>query len=191
MTRRESSQRRREPVRRSRPLILLVCGAKCTERQYFAGLRDSLDNRAVDIVITQQAKSPLQVVNYASSYLQHSAKDFDEVWCVVDVDDFDLVPAVRAAKRAGVELVVSNPCFEVWLLLHHEDHRSALPQCSAAHQRLTGHVPGYDKTRLDFVSFSKGVAVATRRAKAIEPSGARHECNPSTSVWRLVERMTE
>ena len=53
-TRRENTQHRRPPVRRSRPLVLAVCGAKCTEPQYFRSLRDGLRSRAVDI---QRAKA--------------------------------------------------------------------------------------------------------------------------------------
>src|SRR5262249_19864713 len=156
MTLRDNAQRRRPPRRRSRPLALIVCGAKCTEPQYFAGLRDSMHSRAIDIVITQQAKAPAQVVQHAVTFAQHSTKDFDEIWCVVDVDEFDLESAVRTAQQHGVELAVSNPCFEFWLLLHHDDCRAVLADCTAAHRRLQKHV-----------------------------------LHPSTSVWRLVERMTE
>jgi hypothetical protein len=121
MTRRENTQRRRQPVRRSRPLILVVCGAKCTEPQYFRSLRDGLRSRAVDIVLTQHAKAPLQV----------------------------------------------------------------------AHKRVLKHVSSYDKRCLDFGHFECGVADAIQRAKVLDPSGGRFELNPSTSVWRLVERMME
>lgn len=191
MARRENSQRRRPPARRSRPLILVVCGAKRTESQYFTGLRDSLDSRAVDIVITHHAKAPGQVVTYARDYAQRSTKDFDEVWCVVDVDEFELREAEADARRCGIELSVSNPCFEVWLLLHHVDCRAALARCAAARDRMKRHVPGYDKTKLDFACFAGGVTDAVARAKALEPTGANWAKNPSTSVWRLVEKMTE
>jgi RloB-like protein len=191
MTRRENTQHRRSPVRRSRPLVLVVCGAKCTEPQYFRSLRDSLRSRAVDIVLAHHPKAPFQVVEYASVYAKRSNRDFDEIWCVVDVDEFDLEPTVQLARRSGVQLAVSNPCFELWLLLHFEDSRGQLSQCAAAHKQILRFVPGYDKTRLDFRCFERGVGDAVQRAKALDPSGGRFELNPSTSVWRLVERMME
>lgn len=43
---------------------------------------------------------------------------------VVDVDDFhDHGEAARICKDNGIELIISNPCFEVWLL----DHVKACP----------------------------------------------------------------
>src|SRR5262249_54286422 len=177
MTRRENTQRRRPPVRRSHPLVLVVCGAKCTEPQYFRSLRNSLHSRAVDIVLTHKPKAPLQVVEYASAYVKRSNREFDEIWCVVDVDEFDLEPTVQLARRFGVKLAVSNPCFELWLLLHFEDSRGRLSQCDAAHKQVVKYVPGYDKTRLDFGCFERGVADAVQRAKALDPSGGRFELN--------------
>lgn len=191
MTRRENAQHRRPPRRRSRPLILIVCGARCTEPQYFAGLRDTLRSPAVDIRIAQQAKAPAQVVQYASSFARRSVQDFDEIWCVVDVDHFELEEAIGLARQHGIELAVSNPCFELWLLLHHDDCRAALNDCTAARHRLLKQLPNYDKTRLDFAPFASSVVKATMRAKALDPSGTNHERNPSTSVWRLAEKMTE
>jgi hypothetical protein len=162
-----------------------VVGSDRTERQYLAGLRDSLNNRAVDIQILRRPKSPVQVVAYAS--LQRA--DFDEAWCVVDVDQFDIAAATQAAGRAGVELVVSNPCFELWLLLHHEDHRAALTNCAAALTRLRQHLPHYDKARLDFADFAKTVTEAVARAKSLDATATNPLQNPSTSMWRLVEKI--
>ena len=46
-------------------------------------------------------------------------RSFDEVWCIFDRDDhhrFD--EATRVAKKAGIRTAISNPCFELWLILH-------------------------------------------------------------------------
>lgn len=190
MTRRENTQHRRRPERRSRPLVLVVCGAECTEWQYFTGLRASLRSRAVDFVVMRHAKAPLQVVEYALKSAERNARDFDEIWCIIDVDDFDLPPAVALARRSQVELAISNPCFELWLILHFEDCHCWL-ETSTAQKRIMRHLPAYDKARLNFADFEDGVTGAVSRAKALDTSGGQFELNPSTSVWRLVERMSE
>lgn len=182
---RESRLDRRHSRRTARPRLLLVFNSECTEQQYFTGLRDYLNSRAVDIQILLKPRSPLEVVAYANK----QKADFDEAWCVVDVDEFDIPTAAKAARGAGVELVVSNPCFELWLLLHHEDHRAALFGCATAEKQLRRYLPRYDKTRLVFADFAKTVTEAIARAKALEPSGTDHSRNPSTSVWRLVEKI--
>jgi hypothetical protein len=47
---------------------------------------------------------------------------FEAVWCVCDVDQHATLAAARemAAKEA-VGMAVSNPCFELWCLLHFDD----------------------------------------------------------------------
>lgn len=191
MPRRENSRRRRPPTRRSRPLVLVVCGAKRTEMQYLSGLRAHLGSRAIDIQIVDHPRSPEHVVTYARDYVRRSHTDFDETWCVVDVDNFDLNRARRTAVGAGIELAISSPCFELWLLLHYEQCAAYLPKCSDAHRKLQKHIVNYDKADLRFTNFVNGLNSAIARAKALNSGGVPDSKNPSTSVWRLVERMME
>ncbi|HKT03788.1 MAG TPA: RloB family protein [Rugosimonospora sp.] len=126
MPRRENSAARRGPVRRSRPLVLVVCGGERTEPQYLRGLRDHVDNRAVDLKILEKGRDPEQVVAYAAGVWARSPRDFDEVWCVVDVDEFDLdravltaADAVRRARALDGTAADSsgNPSSSVWRLV--------------------------------------------------------------------------
>jgi len=150
------------------------------------GLRDSLANRAVDVQISKHPRSPAQVVGYARRLMAGTRSDFDEAWCVVDVDDFDIDAAARSAARSNIQLAVSNPCFEFWLLLHHEECRAALPDYRTVVARLRRYLPAYDKADLDFADYADTVTTAVERAKAL---GGDHLTNPSTSMWRLVEKI--
>ncbi len=115
----------------------------------------------------------------------------DEVWCVVDVDDFDLDKAVTTARRLRINLAISNPCFEFWLLLHFEACSAPLTCYGDVAKRLVKHVPGVSKTALRFADYESGVESAVTRARKQngEP-GAEHGSNPSTGVWALVEKIT-
>lgn len=188
---REPRRSRRLPRRRSRPLLLVVCGSERTEAQYFDGLRDSGVTRAIDIKIVCRPKAPAQVVAYAHEYERNARRDFDQVWCVFDVDDYDLGEADRLAGRVGILLAMSNPCFELWLLLHHEDCRAYQADYHAVARRLRRYVAAYDKARLDFRDYRDGLADAITRAKGLDPTGTRYETNPSSGMWRLVERIME
>lgn len=188
MSRLEPPSRRRSARRPSRARILVVCGGERTEPTYLKGLRDSLNNRAVDIKVLSKGRAPAQVVGYA---VAQWTPDFDEVWCVLDVDEFDLAEAIGLAREHGINLAVSNPCFELWLLLHHADCRTHCAGYRGVTRHLKRHVPTYDKTRLDYVDYAPGVANAVRRAKDLDPTGSEYRKNPSTSVWRLVELLLE
>jgi RloB-like protein len=106
-----------------------------------------------------------------------------------DVDNFDIADAAGLASAKGIDMAVSNPCFELWLLLHHEGCYAYLSGYPAVLARLRKHVPTYDKTRLVFADFSTGVTTAIKHAKKLDPTGEEHAKNPSTSVWRLVEEI--
>lgn len=105
---------------------LAVGGGAVTERQYFEML-----NRLFPATITYRHKnnSPSQLASYAAELKRDDARndstdDYAQVWVVVDVDQFqDLAQAQTICDENGMELIVSNPCFEVWLL----DHVRACP----------------------------------------------------------------
>ena len=105
---------------------------------------------------------------------------------MVDTDEFDIPATARLADELGVELAVSNPCFELWLLLHFTDHRGAARRFDELLPKLIKHVAGYDKSRVEFADYDEGVEVAVERARALDPTARGHARNPSTGVWKPV-----
>jgi hypothetical protein len=185
-TRRENSTRRRAPFRQPRTRLLVVCGGERTEPDYLNGLVRARGNPAVVVTVIGKGCAPERLVNHALLRVERSPDDFDEVWCVVDVDEFVLERAERAAANAGVRLAVSNPCFELWLLLHHEDCRAAVDGAPEALRRLCRHLPGYSKTKLNFTDFAAGVDDAIERGRRLD-DGAIVGPNPSSGIWALVD----
>ena len=114
---------------------------------------------------------------------------FDSVWCVFDVDEHPNIPdAMTMAADNGIELAISSPCFELWLILHFRDspglmHRHKL-------QKSMGkHIAEYDK-RVDYSDYETGYPDAVRRAKKLLEQAERVGdpiYNPSTGVFRLTE----
>lgn len=188
MIRHENQRRRRPPVREERSQILVVCGGRATEPSYFRGLKLARRNPAVRVVVEKKGVDPVSLVRFAAR--KRDLIDCDQVRCVVDVDEFDLLKAVDEARRARVHLAISNPCFEYWLLLHFESCAAPLVCYDDVHRKLRRHVPHYDKTALCFADFAAGVDAAVRRAQDRCASvGTEHERNPSSGVWRLVEQV--
>lgn len=192
MARREPTSSRRPASREPSLRLLLVCGADKTETAYFKGLRAYLNARSVNIKVLERPQAPDQVVEYARDHCFR--EDFDETWCVVDVDHFEaqgakVTAAYELASLAGIGLATSNPCFELWLLLHHTNCRSYCNSCSDVEAKLRRFVPSYDKAQLKFRDHAAGVAEAVNRARELDPSGMRHKKNPSSSVWVLADRL--
>jgi hypothetical protein len=131
-------RQRRQAFREPRLRLRLVCGGERTEPTYFRGLKRHVRKPAVEIRVRSKGGSPKELVEYARSIAPIGADEFDEVWCVVDRDEFDLEPAVICATELDVRLAVSNPCFELWLLLHHEDCTAELGDAKSVLRRLAG-----------------------------------------------------
>ena len=116
---------------------------------------------------------------------------YDEVWCVFDVDEHPRIPEARQqARDNGIKLAISNPCFELWALLHFQDQSAYLSRQDAQRQ-LRLHIPEYGKD-LPFHHLVSGYEQAVERAKNLdrrcETAGCPGE-NPSTGVHALTERI--
>jgi len=160
----------------------VVCGGEVTEPRYFDGLQLEFRNSAVHVRVKAKGADPISLVKYAAAASDQNRESFDEVWCVVDVDEFDVEAAIRQAHDRGIKLAISNPCFEVWLLLHFVDCTASVRDAAEAIRRLKRHVPDYSKNELRFEKFGPGVADAIRRAQCLEHLG-----NPSTEVWMVAQ----
>lgn len=108
---------------------LVVSEGKETEPRYFEGVRAALgaaNERKVAIVVKGTGKHTLDLLDFAVEHCRYAPETFDHVWLVYDKDDF---PAsdFDAMERKCDELsdgsrtfhaLWSNPCFELWPLLH-------------------------------------------------------------------------
>ena len=88
-------------------------------------------------------------------------------------------------------MLLSNPCFEIWLLLHAKDQKAAI-ETDALIKELKKSAPvwkNYSKsaftdTQKSFLNDTTDVAVA--RAK-----GLKDFQNPSTGIYRLIELLKD
>lgn len=118
------TRRRRGASRSERTPILIVTNGRQTEHSYLQELkrRAAAAHPELAIAVKFVNGSPRAVV----SQLQRPKSDlsaYAEVWIVVDEDGADLEELVRAVAGMGGRgqswhLIVSRPCFEVWLTAH-------------------------------------------------------------------------
>jgi hypothetical protein len=161
------------------------------------GLNRILQNAAVSVTVAEKGRAPSQVATFGIDLAKGPSGPFDEVWCVVDVDDFgacgDLAKAVGIAEKASgedltVRMAVSNPCFELWLILHFADQRAHIASYAQMKPLLRKTLPTYTKSGLDFArdGYAAAYGDAARRAESLEPTGLDFTMNPSTNMWLLV-----
>lgn len=200
-----SPLKRRVGTRSPRKTIVIFCEGQRTEPEYLEALRrqpEVRDVAAVDLRIEAQRNGsvPLTLVRMAVRARERAAREegeVDEFWCVFDVEWPANHPGLREAldlaRQNGIEVAVSNPCFELWLALHFDAHTRWLDNDEAC--RLRRSYDGQADKGLDPALYMPRIASAAQRAAALE---ARHgkngtvfpHDNPSSGMHRLIAATT-
>ncbi len=198
--------KRREAFKEPHKSILIVCEGSKTEPIYFNALKDKLRMAMVDVEIVGEGAAPITVVDRAIELRQerkYIAKKsltkaaYEIIYCVIDVEapnpHESLAEAVRKAKDNRFEIILSNPCFEYWYILHFRktsapfsrsrDVKSALRQEHLAYNESDTTIFNvvYPKTS-DAIKHSKEVL----KEQHNDAEDLR-DCNPSTHVHKIVE----
>ena len=129
---------RREAFRDAR-LIVIASEGKDTERIYFKALAKEYTNPRVHVHVLERSEneqnnsSPEHVLKQLNDYKsQYELEADDELWLVVDKDRWTEAMLSRVAtecsQKVAMHMALSNPCFELWLLLHMEDAVSLPPE---------------------------------------------------------------
>jgi hypothetical protein len=183
--------------RRYRVMFVVAVEGSKTEPEYFAWLNRANALVRVHCIPSKTHSSPLQVLKRMREHLRREGLAArDRAWLVVDRDQWteEQLGALQGwsleAPQHGFAL--SNPSFEVWLLLHFEDAAgvSTARECSA---RLERWLPGYDKGVSTSLLTVERVEAAIDRAKRRDmPPALGWPREPgNTTVYRLVEEILE
>lgn len=201
--RKDDDLRRRLPTRSPRTRILVVCEGEITEPAYFRAFQHHVRNPLLHVEPHGPAGVPLSVVKMAIEMRDDAARRarderdeslvWNEVWVVHDRDDHPNVSSAHAlAREKGIDVALSNPSFELWALLHFDDHRRDAHRAKVR-AALKSHLPRYEK-ELDFSAIHRGYAAAVKRARALDAAAQREGKpgrNPTTGVYRLTERIRQ
>jgi hypothetical protein len=192
--RRGEVRQRSRSCRELRKIFLIVCEGEKTEPLYFAHFREELRGKVSIKLVDCNIKDAIGLASFAEKQkerLDIDTKGEDRIWIVFDADENSQAQVDRAAmmaRRIGADIALSNPCFELWYLLHFEDRREALDRATAV-ARLRRYLPEYDKSVDCCERLATVQASAMQRAQALEEKAGKPlsiAANPSTGVWRVV-----
>jgi hypothetical protein len=195
MARSSNSFRRREPRYNPQPRVLVICEDTKSGKTY---LEDACRQfRTTASIIHCGRTDPLGIVQEAAA--RH--KGFDTTYCVIDRDNhqnFDSA-LVEARKYPEIEVIVSYPCFEYWLLLNFDYSRrpyAAVGSSSAADQVIAelrtkagmqNYAKGADRNVFAALyphGYAKGIVHAER---ALLEARKTDELNPSTRIHEMLK----
>lgn len=165
---------RRPAFLNPKPTILVVTEGEVTEREYILAFKDAYRNPRVTVEVAEEHGVPKTLVRIAKHYKEEAdAKAsreedenlaFDSVWCVFDIDDHPAVGETKMmARDNGIHLAISNPCIELWLLLHFGEN-PGMQDRATMERKLKKFVPKYDK-HVDYGMYATGYSHAVARAE--------------------------
>jgi hypothetical protein len=163
-----------------------------------------LHRQRVNVTIAGQHGVAKTLVELAVAAKREAERDerrgrgaaWDEVWCVFDTDEHpNLREALEMAQANGVHVAVTNPCIELWFILHFEDQTAHIergPAQSRARDLLNCKKHLSDSA---LETLGERYEDARDRAKSLdekhEGDGSPPRSNPSSEVWKLVDRIRE
>lgn len=214
MRSRNSLMRERREAFRDARLIVIASEGKDTERIYFKALAKEYTNPRVHVHILersedeQNSSSLEHVLKQLNDYKGHyELESDDELWLVVDRDRWTEAMLSRVARECAqnnfMHVALSNPCIELWLLLHLVDATlltSEEEQLWMDNRRKSKNADPYLKVRLrqemgsyhessyDAKMLIEHVDVAIARAEALDKNPAdRWPQTLGTRVYLLAE----
>lgn len=230
--RKSAESPRKVGKRRINPIIIIVCEGKETEVEYFSHF-DSKYTRINIIVADKKARGKnkgkatdceslvKKAIYYKNNKYDINEKDGDRVWCIFDTDinhnnnsgiDSKITEIKKAQSLAynnKIRLGISNPCFELWYLLHFKYTTTYLKDYNAVKKNLEKETPikEYEKNKDIYALLEDKIAQAIENGKKLEEYHKKNgkilfnveldfsnlsikdivESNPYTNVMCLVE----
>lgn len=188
--------------------ILIICEGQ-TEKLYFESF-PVLGLKVEAIDLGGQSKSKL--VETTQSKVDTSELNYDEVWCVFDMDykkgenefsDFD--NAIIKANQLGYKVAYSNDAFELWFYLHY--NKIEAQQLRSFYYKYLGDkweinyerdgkkynfcLKTYQILDEDRMACQKQAIIRANELFEAQKDLAYHLQNPVTIVYKLVEVLNE
>lgn len=187
--------RRPSAVRDTLPIVVVVCDDSKSAPNYFAELQQTLRKFCTIrvVAVPKDDSTVMDVAILKRSDLTDGGADAT-VWALIDLemrpDSTERAHALRErAVRDDIRLVLSQPCFEVWILLHFKATGQHFLNCKAVIRELRKCWKGAfetvfpdKKAQADYRKLGHFVEPAIRHAR----ESLSRQNQSWTEVWKVV-----
>ena len=208
MSRKSSGFDRKSSPKKLGNKIIIGCEDKATSPNYFKAIRVSLrvGKERID-AFHPDCTDPLGIVQAVIDRRDELKKEKawdkeDSAWAVFDGDEHEInnpknrLSAIKLARNKNIQLVIINPSFELWYLLHFQDYFGTIHRHDAL-RLLKGHINDYDKAVCYYISHLQPLTIkaidrAEKIQQQIERDGLDQYSNPCCSkLPELVNKLLE
>ncbi len=206
-------RKRRSGVRNPKLIIIATEGTH-TEPTYFRDLTSPryFYNSRIHVEVLERegtASAPEYIMKALDRFCDryYYEEGLDELWLVVDTDrwgDKKLADVATKCHQKGYQMAVSNPCFELWLLLHlkslseypadilddfRENRKVGNRTC--LERELVNLLGEFNKSSLKTEHFLPYVEDAITRAREIDKPEPRWPNDLGSRVYLLAEKIMD
>lgn len=199
---------------KSARLVVIAAEGRDTENIYFESMKVSLCASDVHVEVLHRdsnESSPEHVYKQIRNFIiEYNIEDDDQLWIVIDKDKWKdkMLSSVAqyCVQKNNLNFCVSNPCFELWLLLHIEDvalyskeqwkelekNRKVNSQDTWLKKRMKDLTEHYHESDYDAAALLSNIKTAIERAKSLDTC-LTDRCPQSvgTRVYLLVQSIME
>ena len=196
-------RRRNINSRKSKKVILVAFeGKNKTENNYFSNYR-LRDKDYIIKLVPGNETDPINLVNKTIIKVKElglNLEENDRAYCIFDTDlderkNMQIIKAIKLAKKYHIIMITSNPCIELWFLLHFE-YTTAWLSNNDVINKLKKYYPKYEKNINIFPEIKDKVSEAIKNAKKLESFQLDNnkiigmvDANPSTEMYKIVEEL--
>lgn len=199
-------------------MFILSYEGNKSEKKYFEDFRKSEyfnDSGLIEIISLNRPKNRGSDPISVKKLLQEAKKEYrfrdtDEFWLIIDRDNWEEIHnhnfdklVEDCKKENNFFLAMSNPCFEIWLILHlkdinefdHDEKKRILINEKTSGRKnyidvVLGQIQGrgYNKKPNPEV-FLPRTRIAVNRAKSLDNAGQDYPKHLGTHVYKLIEKL--
>lgn len=199
-------------------MFVLSYEGKVSEKKYFEDFRKSElfnDSGLIEVISLKRPKNrgsdPISVKKLLQeAKKEYRFKDTDEFWLIIDRDNWEEIHNHNfdklvddCKKENNFFLAMSNPCFEIWLILHLKDISEFDEEEKVkimSNERVSNSKNYIDKilSKIQGRSYNKRpnpqvflplTRTAIRRAKELNDENQDYPKQLGTHIYKLIEKL--
>lgn len=205
MVRKVDQKKRGKVSRKAKKIILIGAeGKNQTERKYFKAFNQVQSEYKI-MAGKGNNTDPVGVVEdllKSAKQEELDLKDGDMLACFIDVDfkngrDQELRAAMKLARQNNISVFLSNPCFEIWYLLHFRYSTKLYGSNEEVIKELGSYISDYSKSKDVYDLIENKIDQALLNTKRLESYHLENGTNdrlkklPSTEAYKLIEIILE
>ena len=166
-----------------KPVFLVFCEGE-TEENYIDFIRRQYKSPIKIVPKVEGSQISQNLVCKRQKELKLSKNEHISTFLMYDLD---VAPIVEKLKTCKAVWLCSNPCIELWFLLHSKAQTASLTTDNCIQSLRNAHPDWHNYQKPHITDTQKTIlwdnkAVAIERAKALEESS-----NPSSTIYKLLE----